>query len=56
MSKLTFIILFLYIYSLYCQETKLEGIPFTSGIESSQGLELLFPTKITKIVLFSFKF
>ena len=50
MSKLKFIIFILCIYSLSCQETKLEGKSFSSGLESSLGLELSSPTKITKIV------
>ena len=48
MKKL-FLLLLCCIYSLYCEEIKLEGRPLSSGIESFQGLELLSPTKITKI-------
>lgn len=48
MKKL-FLLLLCCIYSLYCEEIKLEGRPLSSGIESFQGLELSSPTKITKI-------
>ena len=48
MSKLIYLIFLFCIYTLSCQETKLEGISI-SGIESSLGLELSNPSKITKI-------
>ena len=49
MPKINLILLIYCIYSLYCKEIKLEGIPLPSEIESFQGLELPSPTKITKI-------
>ena len=49
MSKLNLILLLYCLCSLYCEEIKLETRPFSSQIESFQGLELSSPTKITKI-------
>ena len=49
MSKIKIIAFLFCIYAIYCQEVKLEGKAFLSGIESSQAQELSFPTKIAKI-------
>ena len=49
MPKLYLIFLLYCIYSLNCEEVKLEGRLLSSGLESFQGLELSSPTKITKI-------
>ena len=49
MSKLNILIFLLCIYSLCNKEIKLEGKKLSSGIQSSQGLELSSSIKITKI-------
>ena len=49
MSKLKLTLLIYFIFSLYCEEIRLEEKPLSSETESFQGLELSSPTKITKI-------